>query len=173
MATARTIFRSHWTVAGIAAVMFIIGGGRLMSVATQPDLPRYSFAVTIEGRALGAFLEVTGLDVELEVLEFRDGSGELTRKLPGQTKYGDIVLKRGIDQDVRLQDWFNEFSASRTERVDGTILLFDQSHSEVARWNFVNAWPSKVTGPTLSTHDREVAIESITLVHEGLTRVLR
>jgi phage tail-like protein len=173
MATARTIFRSHWTVAGIAAVMFIIGGGRLMSVAMQPDLPRYSFAVSIEGRALGAFLEVTGLDVELEVMEFRDGSGELTQKLPGATKWGDIVLKRGIDQDKRLQDWFNEFSATRTERVDGTVILFDQSHSEVARWNFVNAWPSKVSGPTLNPAEQELPTESITLVHEGLTRVLR
>lgn len=173
MATARRIFPTYRIVAGLGAVLFILAGGRLMSVATQPDLPRYSFAVTIEGRALGAFREVSGLDVELEVVEFREGSGGPIQKIPGQTKYSPIQLKRGFNGDTALHDWFTEFSASRTERVGGSIVMFDQTHSEVARWNFQNAWPSKISGPALNADGNEVAIESITLVHEGLVRVLR
>ena len=173
MATARRIFPTYRVVAALGAVLFIFAGGRLMSVATQPDLPRYSFAVNIEGRALGAFREVSGLDTEVEVIEFREGSGGPIQKLPGLTKYSSIVLKRGFTGDTALYDWFTEFSESRTQRVDGSITMFDQTHTEVARWNFENAWPSKVSGPTLNADGNQVAIESIELVHEGLVRVSR
>ena len=173
MSTARRIFPTYRIVAGLGAVLFILAGGRLMSIATQPELPRYSFAVNIEGRALGAFREVSGLDVELEVIEFREGSGGPIQKIPGNTKYSNIVLKRGFTGDRALQDWFTEFSESRTQRVGGSIVMFDQAHSEVARWNFERAWPSKISGPTLNADGNQVAIESITLVHEGLVRVPR
>jgi phage tail-like protein len=167
----RKIFPTYRIVAGLGAVLFILAGGRLMSVATQPDLPRYSFAINIEGRALGAFREVTGLDIEVEVIEFRDGSGGPIQKIPGQTKYSPIVLKRAFTGDKALLEWFTEFSESRSPRVDGSIVMLDQTRSEVARWNFQHGWPSKITGPTLNTNGQEVAIESITLVHEGLVRV--
>ena len=173
MATVRRILPTYRIVAGLGAVLFILAGGRLMSVATHSDLPRYSFDVTIEGRVLGAFLEVSGLDSEIEVIEFRDGSGGTVQKLPGNTKYGDIVLKRGFNGDTRLLEWFTEFNESSTERVNGSITMHDQTHTEVARWNFVDAWPSKVTGPILNDSGKEVATESITLVHEGLLRIPR
>ena len=56
-------------------------------------------------------------------------------------------------------------------RKSGSIVLFDQANSEVARWNFVDAWPSKVTGPQAKADGNEVAIEELTLAHEGLERV--
>jgi phage tail-like protein len=173
MATARRIFPTYRIVAGFGAVLFILAGGRLMSVATQTDLPRYSFAVTIEGRELGAFREVTGLDTEIEVIEYREGSGGPIQKIPGQTKYSPIKLTRGFTGDRALQDWFTEFLESRSQRVGGSIVMLDQTRSEIARWNFQQAWPSKITGPTLNADGNEVATESITLAHEGLLRVLR
>ena len=48
--------------------------------------------------------------------------------------------------------------------------MMDHMNHEVARWNFENAWPSKVSGPRLNRDNNEVAIESIELVHEGMTR---
>ena len=170
MATVRSIFPTYRIVAGLGAVLFILAGGRLMSVATQSDLPRYSFAVNIEGRALGAFREVTGLGVEVEVIEFREGSGGPIQKIPGQTKYPPIELKRGFTGDTALHDWFTEFSESRAQRVDGSIIMFDQSRSEVARWNFVNGWPSSWKGSDLSSSADEVATEEVTIAHEGLER---
>jgi phage tail-like protein len=171
MTTTRKILRSHWVVAGVAAVMFIFAGGRLMSVAMHSDLRPYSFDVTIEGRVLGAFLEVSGLDSEIEVIEFRDGSGGTVQKIPGNTKWGNIVLKRGFNGDTRLHDWFTEFNESRTERVNGTITMLDQTHTEVARWNFTSGWPSKVSGPTLNPSSKDVPTESIEIVHQGFSRV--
>ena len=168
---ARQMIKNRWVLAGLSAVIAVLAGDRLMSLSTQPDLPRYSFAVAIEGRVLGAFTEVAGLNVELDVIEFREGTGGPVRFIPGETKWSRIELKRGFNGDTGLYDWFTEFSQSPTERVDGSIVMLDQTQREVARWNFENAWPSKVTGPILQSQGNDVPIESIVLVHEGLSRV--
>jgi phage tail-like protein len=170
MATARKVLKSHWVVAAVVAVLAIVASDRLISLSTQPELPRYSFVVNIEGKMLSAFREVTGLDVEIEVVEFSEGTGGVHKKLPGMTKYSNIVLKRGFTGDTQLYKWFTEFSEEPTERWAGEIVMTDQKHNEVARWNFVNAWPTKVTGPQLNRNSNDVPIESIELVHEGLTR---
>src|SRR5918993_1059053 len=169
MTTARHILKDHRVLAVIVAVLAIVGGDRLISLSTQPDLPRYSFAVNIEEKMLGAFREVSGLDVELEVVDFSEGTGGATRKVPGRTKYGNIVLKRGFTGDMQLHNWFTEFSETPTKRWAGDIVMTDHMHNEVARWNFINAWPSKVAGPQLNRDHNDVPIESIELVHEGLT----
>jgi phage tail-like protein len=172
MTTARHILKDYRVLAAIVAVLAIVGSDRLISLSTQPDLPRYSFAVNIEGKVLGAFREVSGLDVELDVIEFTEGTGGAVRKLPGRTKYSNIVLKRGFTGDAQLYNWFTEFSETPTKRWAGDVVMMDQTHNEVARWNFVNAWPSKVSGPNLNRNSNDVPIESIELVHEGMTRVI-
>ena len=171
MTTARHILKSHWVRAGIVAVLAIVASDRLISLSIQPELPRYSFVVNIEGKILGAFREVSGLDVELEVVEFSEGTGGSQRKVPGRPKYTNIVLKRGFTGDMQLYNWFTEFSETPTERWAGDIVMMDQMHNEVARWNFENAWPSTVEGPRLNRDKNDVPIESIELVHEGVTRV--
>jgi phage tail-like protein len=170
MTTARHILKSHWVVAGIVAVLAIVAGDRLTSLSTQQELPRYSFVVNIEGKVFSAFREVSGLDVELDVVEFSEGTGGPTRRLPGRPKYSNIVLKRGFTGDMQLYNWFTEFSETPTQRWAGDIVMMDHMQHEVARWNFVNGWPSKVSGPRLNRVTNDVPIESIELVHEGLTR---
>jgi phage tail-like protein len=169
MTTVRRFFQSPRFLAGAIAVLAIAAGDRLMSLAIQQDLPRYSFVVDVEGTVLSAFREVAGLDVEFEVVEYRDGSGGPTRYIPGARKYSNIVLKRGFTGDSELYDWFTEFN--RAEPVSGSISMYDQTNHEVARWNFQNAWPTKYHGPRLNTDNNDIPIESIELVHEGLSRV--
>jgi phage tail-like protein len=170
MTTARHILKSHRVLAGVVAVLAIVASDRLISLSTQPELPRYSFAVNIEGKVFSAFREVIGLDSELEVVDFSEGAGGVLRKVPGRPKYSNIVLKRGFTGDMQLYNWFAEFSETPTQRWAGDVVMMDQRHNEVARWNFVNAWPSKVSGPTLNHKNNDVPIESIELVHEGVTR---
>lgn len=170
MTAARHILKGHRVVAGIVAVLAIVASDRLISLSTQPELPRYSFAVNIEGKTLGAFREVSGLDIELEVAEFSEGTGGARIKVPGRTKYSNIVLKRGFTGDAQLYNWLTEFSETPSERWAGDVVMMDHQNNEIAKWNFVNAWPSKVTGPQLNRNSNDVPIESIELVHEGLTR---
>jgi phage tail-like protein len=40
----------------------------------------------------------------------------------------------------------------------------------VAIWHFANAWPSKVTGPSLKSDDNSFGVEEVTIVHEGMYR---
>jgi phage tail-like protein len=56
-------------------------------------------------------------------------------------------------------------------RKNGSIVMFDTTGKEIARWNLVNAWPSKLTGPTANATNNEVGIEELEIVHEGYTRI--
>jgi hypothetical protein len=60
-------------------------------------LPKFSFSVTIDG-AVTSFQEVSGLDVEAQVIEYRagDSKGFSTIKMPGIQKSGNVTLKKGV-----------------------------------------------------------------------------
>jgi phage tail-like protein len=166
----RRFTRTYSKLTVIVVLIAVAGGVSVMSRGPETAPRRHSFVVNIEGHDLGSWQKVSGLDVAFDVIEFREGSGP-TRYFPGATKYTTIKLERTFTGDTKLTDWFTAFSQTPTERVRGTIILFDPAHTEVARWNFENAWPQKLTGPVLNAGTNDVPVESIELVHEGFTRV--
>lgn len=132
----------------------------------------HNFHVEIDGISRAAFNECSGLDSTVDVIEHREGGWNQTpRKLPGQTKHSNIVLKWGISTDRELVDWHQRIVDGEIERRNGSIVLLDRRGEEVARWNFVRAWPSKYTGPSLSAEANDVAIDALELAHEGVRRV--
>lgn len=138
--------------------------------AQSSAAPRYTFTVELEGIAVGSFREVSGIGIETEAIEFREGGTTVIRKLPGRTKWPDIVLKRGFTGNTELYDWAT--TVARTGAVvrrSGSIVMHTAAGTPVARWNFQNAWPAKWEGPTLNSSGNEVAIETLILVHEGLS----
>jgi len=105
---------------------------------------------------------VSGLTTETTVIEYREGNERATtRKIPGLTKYSNIVLKRGITKDRSLWNWRKTVIDGATLRTSGSIILLDESRQEVARWNFREAWPCKWEGPALNAKSGEVAIETL------------
>jgi len=72
-----------------------------------------------------------------------------------------------------IWDWRDMVVQGKVEeaRRDGSIVMFDQSLQEVARWNFERAWPVKVTGPSVKADSNEFGVEELVLTHEGLFRV--
>lgn len=56
-------------------------------------------------------------------------------------------------------------------RKNGSIVMYNQAGQEVARWDFVNAWPSKLNGPSANANNNEVGIEELEITHEGYKRV--
>jgi len=137
----------------------------------QDPFNNFNFLVEIEGIARAAFHECSGFDSTIDVLEHREGGENTTpRKLPGQTKYSNIVLKRGITDDRELYQWHRRAIDGNLERKNGSIVLLDRAGKEVARWNFIRAWPAKWTGPSLSAEGNDVAIEQLDLAHEGIER---
>ncbi len=126
------------------------------------------FTLAIPGLTIGAFVECTGLGLEIEVLEYNEGgNNEFVHKLPGRVKYPNIVLKRGITHEDALLKWV---SATRTqaERKEVTITLNAADGSSVRAWSFDGAYPVKWTGPGLNPGSGEVATESLEIVHTGM-----
>lgn len=133
--------------------------------------PVFHFQVDWGGSSL-AFSEVTGLNIEAQVIEYRDGlSPEFsTIKMPGLKKYGNITLKRGVvDGDNEFFEWLNDIKMNKVERRDLVISLLNEEHEPVMVWRVMNAWPTKLTAPDLKANGNEVAIETLEIAHEGLT----
>ena len=137
--------------------------------------PSYNFELVItgisdDGRAVkGSFSEVSGLEVDLPPIEYRNGSEDTTvRKIPGLKKFNAVTLKRGIIGDVALWNWVLAGMNGKVKRTEAAIVLFDENRTEVMRWNLKRVWPSKWTGPGLNAKNNEIAMESLELCHEGL-----
>ncbi len=133
-------------------------------------LVTYSFEVDWGGTKIG-FTEVSGLDIELEVVEYRHGASPKfsKQKQPGQTKYSNITLKRGtFKSDNEFYQWQNTVQLNKIERRDITIKLLNEVRDPVIVWKVQDAWPSKIQSTGLKADGSEVAIETMELVHEGL-----
>ena len=138
-------------------------------MATYP-LPKFHFLVQWGGTRIG-FTEVTGLDMQAEVIEYREGSSPEYHKIkmPGMQKFSNITLKRGtIQEDSDFYKWINTINLTVAERRDIIISLLNESHSPVMTWKAKNAFPIKVQASDLKSDGNEVAIETLELAHEGL-----
>ena len=135
-------------------------------------MPKFHFSVEwAPGTRIG-FTEVTGLTMESDVIEYREGSSPLFHKIkqPGLQKLTNITCKRGMFQgDIEFNEWMDTISMNTVERRDVTIKLLNENHEPVMTWRALRAWPLKVEGPGLKASGNEVAIESIELAHEGLS----
>lgn len=132
---------------------------------------KFHFQVEWGGTKIG-FTEVSGLDVETEVIEYRHGqSPEFSKtKMPGMQKFSNITMKRGtFANDNEFYQWWNTVKLNTIERRDVTIKLLNETHDPVVTWKVKNAWPTKVQSTDLKADGNEVAIESIEIVHEGVT----
>lgn len=135
-----------------------------------------NFAVEVGDIITGYFAEVSGLGSENEVAEQKiigEGGIEIVRKIPGRLKWGDITLKRGITTNMDLWDWRKMVEEGKVAdaRMDGSIIMYDQEGTEVARWNFERGWPSKISGPSAKSDSSEIVVEELTIVHEYIERV--
>jgi phage tail-like protein len=131
----------------------------------------FNFLVEIDGITRAAFRECSGLDSSQAPIDYREGGDQLTaRKLPGLNTYSNISLKWGITSDAELWEWREKATDGKVERKNGSIILLDQTGVEKMRWNFIDGWPTKWTGPTFNATANEVAVETLEIVHEGIKR---
>jgi phage tail-like protein len=143
-------------------------------MSTDP-LVGFNFRLEIEGKLTGYFTECNGIGSENETIEHKvvDDSGhEIIQKLPGRLKWQDITLKRGITDSMDIWDWRAQVEAGKMDeaRTNGSIIMMSRSYEDVARWNFFNGWPSKVTGPSVKSDSNEFGLEEVTLVIERMER---
>jgi phage tail-like protein len=144
-------------------------------MADENPLVGFHFSVDIQGVVKGYFTECSGLGSEHEVIEHKvvtEKGQEVIMKIPGRLKWQDITLKRGITSSMDIWNWRKQVEDGSVDsaRRDGSIVMYDQTLKEVARWNFERAWPSKVTGPENKANSNEIAIEQLTIVYEYIER---
>lgn len=133
---------------------------------------RFRYKVEIDGLDAGGFSEVTGFDASIDVIEYREGDMVTTpMKLPGLKKYGNITLRQGLADSMVLYDWIIAGVDGAVQRKTITITLLDEEEAPAASWQVINAWPMHYTAPDFNATASEVAIETLEIAHEGMTRV--
>ena len=144
--------------------------------SAQKPRPTNHFRLTLAGKeAVGQFREVSGLDSESEIVEQKevDAQGNPTViKVNGNLKWSNIELKRGIDVNKGLWEWryMVESKGPDAARTDCILELLDYDGSAIATYNITQAWPSKYTGAAMNAGSNEIAVEGITICHEGFKR---
>lgn len=135
----------------------------------------FNFRVEFENGVIAAFSEVSGLDTEQGVIDYRTGDEEtVMRKIPGLRKHPNVMLKRGIVGGTGLFAWRKQVADGIGNLDDSegkttvAIHLLDEKRNVVATWKLKKAWPVKWSGPALGSSKNEMAIESLELAHEGL-----
>lgn len=143
--------------------------GKEQSKSTWP-LVKFAFRVKIGDTEI-LFQEVTGLNAETQVIEYREGNSKVfsTVKMPGIKKYGNVTLKKGIFKDDKaLWDMHKLVVMNTFERKKVTISLLDEANNEVMNWELTNAFPVKMTVTDMKSDGNEAAVETMELAHEGL-----
>lgn len=129
----------------------------------------FNFLVVIDGVTTAGFSECSGLSMQTDPIEYREGNEPNTvRKLPGLKKFGNITLKRGFTKGTELWDWRKRVLDGETLRCSGSITLLNEARQPVVRWTISEAWPSKLDGPSFNAKNNEVAIETLEIVVEGV-----
>jgi phage tail-like protein len=130
-----------------------------------------NFVVEIDGIPAAQFLEVSGIEADLAVIDYRPGNDKVlgARKLPGEAKFSNIVLKRGMTSDLSLWNWMREALEGQVSRRSMSVVLLNDAGEEAVRFNFRDAWPVKWSGPNLNAEGSDIAIETLEIAHEGLS----
>jgi phage tail-like protein len=144
-----------------------------MPLLTDPYLVS-NFRVEIDNIASITLSEILGLDVSVDVVDYRTGTSpqSTAEKLPGLARYPNITLKRGFTQNTDLWKWVKNILNGVSDKRNMAIVLQDAQHNDVVRWNVTNAWPCKWSGPALHAGSSDVAVESLEICHEGIELVV-
>ncbi|MEX0761363.1 MAG: phage tail protein [Dehalococcoidia bacterium] len=179
MTAYQRIIASDWrkvaVVALLMAVAVAVSAGTVLAQGRSTDRPHdhignFNFKVEIEGVTQGAFTLVSGIESEVEVVEYRDGDDMVLRKRPGRTKYSNITLKRGYTASPELWNWFRTVVDGRVERKAGSIILLGPNGEEIERYNFFEAWPVRYRNYELGGADSDTVIEEIEIAVEKIER---
>ena len=144
---------------------------------TEELFGAYHFLLEIQGVVndtrviVGGFKSVSGMDSETEIVEFKQGNDKVVRKKPGRTTYSNIVLERGYTATDDLWNWRKNIEDGQIDRRSGSVLILDQDgETEVARYNFFEAWPCKWYVPDMDSDTSGMAIEKLEIAVEKVER---
>ena len=131
----------------------------------------FRYRVEILGLQVGGFTEVSGLEREVQVEDFREGGlNDYTHKLAGVTKYPNLTLKRGLADPTDLWAWHQDVVNGKIERRQVTLVLINTAGEDTWRWVFSGAYPVKWSGASLNATSNTVFVESVEFAHNGIKK---
>jgi phage tail-like protein len=131
----------------------------------------FRFRVEILGLQVGGFTDVSGLEREVQVEDFREGGlNDYTHKLVTVTKYQNLMLKRGLADTIELWQWHQDVVNGKIERRQVNVVLLDERGADRWRWVFEQAYPIKWSGASLNASSGAVFVESVEFAHNGIRR---
>ena len=132
-------------------------------------LPKYYFSVDIGNYTDLPFMEVSGLEIGTDLIEYRHGNSpnHTPIKMPGMGTASDITLKKGLfADDNKFYDWISQISLNTFERFDVVVRLLDETGTPRMTWNLNNCFPLNVTHTDMNSQESTAAIETLVLAHE-------
>lgn len=146
----------------------------VLNAASHDVIGAYRFVVELDGLLVAGFSDVSGLESQTEFEEIREGGNNgFVHRLPKGTRHPPIMLRRGLSSSQELWNWYASAAQGTVTRKSGSIILYKQNGSELCRWNFFDAYPSKWSGPALNAASSDVALESVELVHNGIKAIFQ
>jgi phage tail-like protein len=133
----------------------------------------FRFRVEIDAIASAAFSEVVIGTTTTDVVEYRDGNEPAhVRVLSGLTRFGNVILRRGMTTSLDLVQWHQQVVAGSPSaaRKQVAVVIEDETGADVARFVVTNAWPVKFGAVELKATSNEVLIETLELANEGIER---
>jgi len=128
------------------------------------------FVLEIDGIHQGGFTEVSGLSYTTNAVEYQEGGFDTVHKIPARTTYTNITLKWGLTASTELHDWYRDVARGIISRRNGSVILHDVAGHEVARWNFYDAWPTKIVEANLVGSGNGINIATVELACEKIER---
>jgi len=135
-------------------------------------MPKFYFKVIWQGATI-RFSEVTGLDTETQIIEYRHGDAPsfYPIKMPGIGKVGNVTMKRGVFVgDTTYMDWYSQIQLNTVKNGRKTVVvqLLNEKGKPTMIWTLYNAWPTKITSTDLKSDSNEAAIDTIEIAYETL-----
>ena len=131
----------------------------------------YRFKVEIENLLVGGFSEASGFQSETQLEDVREGGNNtFVHRLPKETRYQNLVLRRGLTDSETLDSWYTDVVEGRIVRKTVNVILLDADGSETWCMSFMKAFPVKWVGSEFKADSATVAVETVELAHDGFKR---
>ncbi|MEH6446198.1 MAG: phage tail protein [Oceanospirillaceae bacterium] len=136
-------------------------------IANEYPIPVYRFVVSFGEESI-PFSEVSGLDIGVDTITYKDGLGKI--HMPGQKTDVNITLKRGlVRQKSQFYDWISSISLNLVDKKDITVSLTNETGTEpLVTWKVMNAFPKKLTAPSVNGSSNEASVESLELMADDV-----
>lgn len=156
----------------------------MVASQTEELLVSCRFYFEADGLTDKQILEVSGLSAESpaaggdKVLGSSKNALGLRQAAPTRVKFQAVTVKVVATTNKDLYKWYEDCNKNdggksdwASNRKAASVTVYDQAGDMKARWELVNAYPTKYEGPKLEAGSNDVANETLTLVHEGIKRV--